>query len=137
MSIEKELYTRLSGFGALTSLLGAATHIFPNVIPQGKTLPAISYQRITTDRVSAMGADRPDVIARFQVTVWAGGGADKNGYADAKAVAAQIRAALERYSVTGPDATIQDIFFINEFDLYDDAARAHGVACDFRVHYEE
>ena len=40
MAIEELIFTRLSGFGGLTALVG--TRIFPNRMPQDVIFPAVS-----------------------------------------------------------------------------------------------
>lgn len=125
MTIEADLYTRLSGFAGLTALV--STRIYPLVIPQDGALPAVAYQRISAIRTSSMGEDDGIVRARFQVTVW------DTTFDSIRAVAEQIRQALQRYTTSG----IQAIYFLNETDLYDPETLEYGSALDFEVCYEE
>ncbi len=99
-------------------------------MPQNAILPALSYFRVSTVRHSAMGADCGVVSARFQVDVWA------DSSSSARAVAAQVRSALQRWSTTS-GTVVQDIFYLNETNLYDPQVKIHPTACDFEVHYEE
>jgi len=123
--IEQTLFTRLSTFAGLTALV--ATRIYPLIMPQGVTHPAVTYQRISSTRESCMVDDDGIVRARFQVTTWAA------TFASARAVIDQVRLALQRWSTSG----VQDTYIIGEYDLYDEAALIFGAAIDAEVVYEE
>lgn len=126
MSLESELYSRLSGFSGLSDLV--STRIYPVKMPQNTALPAVVFQRITGTRQAAFGADTGDVLSRVQVDVFA------TSYKDGvRAVADQVRQALERYS----SATISDIYIDNEFDDWDPETDIYRVTMDFRVWYKE
>jgi hypothetical protein len=88
LSIESSLYTALSGNASLAALVG--TRIKPDVLPQGTTLPAVVYQRISTPRNQAFGSAQTVVISRprFQFSCWA------LTPDDALAVCAALRTAL-------------------------------------------
>ena len=135
--LEAALYTRLSGYAGLTALVG--TRIYPNIAPQSVQSPFVTYSRISTTRESAMGADTGLVHVRVQVDCWAAAGPNDDGYADVKAVAAQVRAALQRYDATVGSVVIQDIMLDSEQDLFDaaDPVRYHRTSLDFMVHHLE
>lgn len=126
MAIESTIYSRLSGFAGLTALVG--TRIYPMILPQGATYPAVTYQRIATaPRDSCMSEDDGIVRANIQVTAWS------ETFTNAKAIVDQVRAALQRYTVAG----IQGIYVIAEYDLFDDEVLKYGASMDFEVVYEE
>lgn len=128
MSVETEIFSRLSGFAGLSALVG--TRIGPNILPQSTTYPAISYRRVSAERASAMGADPGNVRARFQVDVFA------ETYASARAVAEQVRQALQRWT-NNSGTVIQGTYYLNEVDLYEDETQIHHLALDFEVNYLE
>ncbi len=128
MSIETVLFTRLTTHAGLSVLIGA--RVYPGAMPQKVTYPAVSYSRVAASRVSAMGADTGLVRARFQFDAWC------EKYSDVRAVAVQLRAALQRWSTT-TGTVIQDIYFVSEVDLYEDETRVHHAALDFEVIYQE
>lgn len=128
MSIETVLYDRGVAHAGLSALIG--TRLYPGAMPQKCTYPAVSYWRVAASRVPAMGADTGLVRARFQFDIWA------EKYADARAVAAQVRAAYQRWRTT-TGVTIQDIYFVGEVDLYEDETRIHHAALDFEIIYQE
>ena len=128
MSVESELYTRLTTHAGLSALV--VLRVFPGHLPQGATLPAISYSRVSAGRPSAMGTDIGLVEARFQIDVW------DDDYLGLVAVKEQVRAALQRWS-TSSGTIVRDTFFENEIDLYEDELEIHHAALDFRPWYEE
>ncbi len=78
-----------------------------------------------------MGSDIGLARALFQVTSF------DDSYSGVKAVAAQVRAALQRYRGTINGDVIQDIYLENELDLYDDRTAKHMVPVNATVWYEE
>lgn len=128
-SIEEALYSILTGASALTALVG--TRIGPAGFFQEPTGSYVTYQLISGPVVHTMGADPGLASPRFQVTAWALG----RNYAGAKAIAAQIRAALRDYSGIAAGVTVQRAFLENEVDLgYDGLAT--GVAQDYTIWHE-
>jgi len=135
VSVESEIYTRLTTFAGLMALI--SDRVYPNLLPQEPTYPAISYRRVTADRPHAMGVDAGVVFARFQFDVWdEDDEAGDAGYDSAKAVAEQVRLALQRWRTTA-DTIVQDTLFLTEQDLYEDELKVHHIAMDFQIIYEE
>lgn len=129
---EEAVYARLTAHAGTAALVGA--RVYPLKLPQTPTLPAVTYQRISATRESAMGSDTGITRARFQVTSHAA------SYSGVKALAEQVRQALQRYSGTSATVTVHDCFLENEIDLFDqdDALAGHyPVAQDFIVIYGE
>lgn len=128
MTVETVLYDRGVAHAGLSALI--STRLYPGVLPQKCTYPAVNYSRIFASRVPAMGADTGLVRARFQFDIWA------DTYAAARAVAEQVRAAYQRWRNTA-GTVIQDIYFVGEVDLYEDETRIHHAALDFEIIYQE
>jgi hypothetical protein len=130
MTIEATLYTRLSGFSALTALV--SDRIYPNRKPQDSALPAVSYRNVASPRFSAMGEDAEVIKARFQIDVWA------SDYDSAVAVRDQVIAATQRWKNSGTGKTVQDTFIINGgVDLYEDDTKQEHIAIDIEINYIE
>lgn len=127
--IEEALKTRLGSHAGLVALI--AQRAYPVLLPQSPVYPALTYSRVSAQRDSVMGADSGLTRARFNVTSW------DTTYAGVKAVSEQVRAALQRYRATVGGIEIQDIFILNDTDLFDDATRIHYVASDFEVIFRE
>lgn len=68
MSLETALVTALRAHSGLAALV--AQRIYPVRLPQGATLPAVVYQRISTVRESALGRVVAGASVRVQFTVW-------------------------------------------------------------------
>ncbi len=129
MSFESEIFTRLSGHAGLSNLIGA--RIYPVRMPQDVAMPAISYGIVSASRPSNFGVDTGDVRYRLQIDCWSSSLPGETG--GANKVAAQVKAALKRYS--GGD--IQDCFLENEQSLYDDDSDLYRVIMDFIVWFKE
>lgn len=112
MSLEADLFTSLTHHAGLAALIGA--RLYPDAVPQGATLPALVYQRISTPRQHAMGSGCPVVTSRprLQFTCWA------TTAAGALSLCEQLRAALQAsgYAVT----------FDNEWPTIDKATGYHA-----------
>ena len=95
--LEESLYSYLSTYAGLVSLI--STRVYAFRIPQEATLPCMTYQRISTPRDlthDTAGAGSDLAHPRFQFDAWA------TTYASAKAIADQLRAALNgRRGLTG------------------------------------
>jgi hypothetical protein len=120
MSLESDLYTALSTHGGLSALVG--TRIYPNRLPDNPTLPAVVYQRITTNHNLASG-NVPLIRARMQLDCY------DDSYLSVVAVAVQVHAALDMASPTGLAAAVPE----NDDDSYDPEALLHRRRLDVFV----
>lgn len=87
--LEEGLASYLETYAGLVALIG--DRVYPTRIPQGATLPCLTYQRISTPRVMTnddSGATGTLAHPRFQFDAWA------TTQKAAKAVTDQVRAAL-------------------------------------------
>ena len=133
------LYSRLIAVSGVTDLVGTAdaSRIFPDDLPTNPTYPAITIQQIGGPRVSAMAADTGDVNARAEVKSWA------KTYDGARALAKQVRLALNRWDGTAGSVVFDHIFLDNELDeraaeaLFDGKRGARAVMQDYLVHHAE
>jgi len=136
MSIEAEIFTRLSGFAGLLALVGS--RIYPVELPQNVEMPAVNYQRVSAPRVSAMGVDTGIVLARFQFDCWSGEHADgtMGTFDETRAVAKQVRLALQRWRNTS-GTIVQDSFIVGDIDVPEPEPGTYHAALDFKIIYEE
>jgi hypothetical protein len=117
----------------------AASRVFPNVLPQRATFPAIAYSQITSQRTSVMGVDTGTVQSTWQVDAYA------QNYADARKLASAVRKALQRKAGTFPSGSppaiaqrlIQAIFVEADTDLFEDETQLHRVSTDYVIWYQE
>ncbi|MES2126652.1 MAG: DUF3168 domain-containing protein [Pseudomonadota bacterium] len=120
----------LSAASGLTDLV--ADRIYPDVMPDSPTYPAVTYQKIggSSDRgaVSNPGL----VMATFQVSSWA-----KSRPAAAK-IARKIRSAIDRKrKITVSEVAVDDCFYESDVDHYDPATKIFFNHSTFRIHYRD
>ena len=127
---EEHIFSRLSGFAGITAIV--STGIYPIRIPDGQALPALTYLRVSSRRVESMlGGTTALCFARFQFDCWA------RKYSTAKALAEQVRLALQGYTGTVSGNTIFGVNFLNEVDLVDDDAQTFRTSADYLIHHNE
>ncbi len=129
MSVEKAIVALLEddvGVGAI-----AADRIYPSVLPEDETLPAITYFRVSTVRDPKFGADSIVVQSRIQV------GCHASSYSGAKDLRDAVRTAVQRFGGTSGGVVVQVIFIENERDDFEPKNRIHTVSFDLDVRYEE
>jgi len=90
MVIEEALFYHLKNTAGISAIVGS--RIYPNVIPQDVSLPAIAYQVIS--RPGLMAHDGPPGIAwpRFQIT------AQADNYNQVVSLTNAVRVALDGFS---------------------------------------
>lgn len=118
MSAESTVFTTLrddAGVGAV-----CADRIYPLKLPQGATLPAVTYQRITADHGGSLGGDTSNCDRVYmQINCWA------STFGSALALADAVRAAFQASSAkTMPIDTTQD---------YDDDVAMYRYILDYYI----
>lgn len=66
--IEQALFELLTGDGPLAALVG--TRVYPLVLPQNPTLPALVYTELRSSALVAADGDTGMRESRFQVSAW-------------------------------------------------------------------
>jgi len=127
--LEAVIFTRLSTYAGLIAL--TSTRIYPIILPQNPTLPAVTYQRTDGPRESALGAEMGLAHPGIQIDSWG------KTYASAKAVATQARAALQRWSSEATDPVVLDCLLESDGDEYEPGANIYHVRQDWTVWHRE
>lgn len=127
--IGEVIYSKLTGYAGLAALVG--TRVYPIQLPQRPTLPAITYQRISTLPIQ----DRDDAHARlerprFQFDCWA------ISHAGARAVAQEMRSALASFAQAS-NPRIDVALMQNEIDDYEPDIGRWRVILDAFIWHEE
>lgn len=138
MNVDEALFSHLSTTAGITALVG--TRIYPIVMPPGVALPAISLQKISTERIHAFQQDTGMASASFQVSAWAKTDTVKKGYAHTQACANAVRLALQNYSGTMGGAggvVVGAVSIENEMDDYDAASDVYAVHQDYEIWFQE
>lgn len=128
MTLDQALFNYLSTFAGLTALIG--TRVYPRVLPQNPTYPAVTYQRVSSTRMRTMGAPLLGAEPRIQFTIWA------ETHLAARAIATQLRAALEGYTGTMGGAGGVDVLGAqeqNDLDDYEPLTKLHQAILDFTI----
>ena len=122
MEIEETLVTYLKTHAGLAGLVAA--RIYPLQLPQSPTLPALVYTRVSGARTHTQSWTPVIARPRIQFDCWAA------TYSGAKALAAQLRAALDGYHATADTwGSRQD----NDIDILDDDTGRYRVVVDIIV----
>jgi len=132
MIIEEVLYAYLTNCAGLTALVG--DRIYPIILPQKISFPAVTYQRISGIREYSQSGPSGLAHPRFQFSCWA------KKYQEAKAIAEQVRLALDGYKgmMGGPDGVRVDAVYIeDDHDIYDPETKIYHIALDVVIWHEE
>ena len=127
MTIRDDIYSRLTtGSTALTALIG--TRAYRTKLPQNPTLPAVTYWKVSGNRLHDLTGPVGVSDPRVQVSCWA------RAADDAEDVAEAVRVTLDGWTSTGG---VQASELVNETDLYDDDVEVYQIALDFVLMHEE
>ena len=127
MTLEDAIYNYLSGYAGLVPLV--AQRVYPVILPQTVTLPAVTFSRVSRVGESDLNGLAWSV-ARFQFSCWA------KKHTTATATAAQVRAAFQDYQgVMGGSGgiSVMGADVVNEVDLYSAETGIFHVAVDVKI----
>lgn len=129
MTVEEGLYAYLAAHAGLSALIG--TRLYPVTLPQTPTLPAVIYQRVSGPEVYSHQGFSNLVTPRFQF--------DCRGltYASAKAVAAQVKAALRGYKGLMGTVSVNGARIENDLDASDPELGHYSVLIDAVIPHTE
>jgi len=131
MKIEEALFLHLKSY--MTDLVG--TRIYPLALPQGSTLPAVTYQKVSQVRNRTLGNSGLKIArARFQISCWAA------SYADVKEMAERVKSVLQDYNgLMGGNGGVWvlDANIIGERDIYEPEVDVYHLPIDVMICYEE
>jgi len=125
VAIESSIYSRLTAYAGVSDLV--STRIYPVVMPQGTTFPAITYQTNTREKNPTFGADSTISSKEMRITSWA------DTYSEAKDLADEVLGALNRWT----SGDVQEVFHDDEGDTYNEELDKYGVYMDFVVWFNE
>ena len=116
--MEAALYTLLSTDASVTAVIGsgASARAYPLLLPQNGTLPAVTYQRVSTPRIltASLGGQNARVKCRMQMDCWA------RTFAQARTLADAVRTAML-------GATTFTALALDEQSLYEPGEREDGL----------
>lgn len=127
--LEAALHTRLTAYGGLTAL--TSTRIYPLIVPQSPTYPCVTYQRTDGPREHALGADMGIPHPTIEISSWG------KTYASAKAIATQVRGALQRWDDSGASPAVLDCLLESDEDNYESDAGVFKVIQTWTIWHRE
>lgn len=125
MLFEEGLHEHLRRDLTLAPLV--STRIYPLVLPQDPTMPAITYGRTGGARQRTLSGPSHIEEPEFAVTAWA------DTYTQAKHVAHKIVASLDGLSGALGGVEVLECWFVNEADDYDSTVQSYGCESTFRA----
>lgn len=129
MTIDGALLSILENDAGVIALVGTRSYALH--LPQAPTLPAVTYQKVSAERMHAMSTDPGVVLSRYQFRTWA------TSMAAAHTALVAVQAAVSRYRGTADSTEILDALFDNELDVFDDDAKLYTALADAMVAYRE
>jgi hypothetical protein len=138
-SVEAAIYAILSGYGPITALVGGAKspRIYPLGIPQGKSVPALVYQQVSSSDEESCDGPLGPRTDRVQVTSWDD---DPDG---ARLLAEAVRRAMTTGWAAGNNGTLVVTYcrLLDEGDAYDvneenESLTRYGKRQDWEIAYE-
>jgi hypothetical protein len=108
-----------------------STRIYPTVLPQASTLPAITITQIDDLRNGTFAG--PDGLpgTLLQLDLWGSTKASVNALYEA------VRAALDGMTGTAGDENVQSSSIESVSETYEDSAKLHRIQVDLRVWWDE
>jgi hypothetical protein len=127
-TIDTAIWLRLSGYAGLSALVAA--RIYPPPVPQNAVYPLVTYQLIDEVEQHAFGVASGIVDTRYQVDCWA------FTLSGARALATQVRLALDNYAGTSDTIIILNSFFDSGKVMdFDPEEGVHRYSQDFLIEY--
>ena len=123
MYIEEALVSHIKANGI--------SRIYPLVLPQKATFPALTYQKIAGEYEHSMGGDSGFAYPDYQFVCYA------KSYAQAKETADILRKCLQNLSAVINGVNIQAVLIENEIDDYEEQTELYSVLLEFRIFYND
>lgn len=112
MILEEGLYHHLRNDTEIRSLIGP--RLYPGRAPRGQVYPYLTYNRITSERYWSLDEGPCGLVrGRVQIDTWS------DNYDTGRELSELVRLALDGFSGSMLEVTIQGIFLFNEFESYD------------------
>jgi hypothetical protein len=123
--VVEDITTFLKGDPGLTAVVNG--RVYPVILPQGATLPALVYSEVHGQQALTLGNDKGFTDALFQISCMA------SSYLDSKTLAKALRAALQGYAGTMGSTVVQGAFEESERDSYNAETKEYRTDLDFRI----
>jgi len=130
MTIEKDIYYQLTDDTDVSTLVG--DRVYPMKLPQGWTLPAITYQRISGERAHCLNGPSGRARPRFQIDCWA------EDYDGAKDLSDKVRLCLDGFKGDiNTESDVGGITLEGDRDIWEEDIKIYRITMDFIIpHFE-
>lgn len=133
-TIETSMFKAITDEATINAFIG--TRFYPLIVPQGKAMPAMTFQQISGDRDHVLAGPTGFTKNRYQFNCWA------KTYPEAKRLFEAVRKFWDGFSGTVLNRFIHNVQFKNELDLF---AKKPGIekidryakAIDFIISFSE
>jgi len=129
MNIEDGLFSYLTNNAGVKAIV--VSRVYPLVMPQKTTLPAITYQTTALKPDRTMAGNTGRMTATIQINAWA------ETHVGVKALAQALRTALNDYSGAMGSDTIQRSRVETEKDGWDEETGFYRVSMQITIIYYE
>jgi hypothetical protein len=114
MTMVTDLVQYINTISAVTTLV--STRVYPDILPQSPTLPAITYSQVSAVRVRDLTGPAGKSRHRISIHCWA------TTHAGARAVADALRQGIDGFQGWWQDTFVGSVTLENEFDLHEEEA---------------
>tara|TARA_B100000809_G_scaffold212157_1_gene216022 strand:- start:284 stop:673 length:390 start_codon:yes stop_codon:yes gene_type:complete len=111
--------------------LATTTSIWAILAPSDAAKPYLSYEVLTETPVNVMGSETAPTEVLFQVNIFT------DTFLQTVTVTNDVRTALNRFSGTTDSVVVQDVFYENRSDNFDESDNDYQRTLDFRMWFEE
>lgn len=133
--IEEALVWMLTHDSGVVAINGA--RVYPMRLPIDPTFPAITYQRITGDRVRSHSGPSGLASPLFQINCWGGPTSVASAYLAAKRLARAVRIALDGFKGSANGQEIHGLFVEDDRDDQDPERGIERVIIQAQIWGEE
>ena len=136
MSLENNLVTYLEGEATILALIGngdspETIRLYPLIMPQNTTMPAVVYQRVTGERIHHLSGVSGRATPSIQFDIYS------DSYSEAKSVADALRGVLDGYQGIAGAITVDSTLLIEELDGFDDETDYYRIMQEYKFSHLE
>jgi hypothetical protein len=128
--IETGLVTFLNADTGVSAITG--TRIYPMILPQNPTYPAITYSRNSVDRDMTLEEGQTDFAsADIQIDAWS------TSYSGAKTLWQAIKDAIQNFQGSMGAIAVQRAFVVGDLDVYEPDVGAYRCSMTVSIWHTE
>jgi hypothetical protein len=129
MSVDSDLKARLVADGTINGLISG--RVYPDILPQGPTYPALTYFRVSGPRLYHLRGASGRSTPRYQIDCWA------ETRLGARVLAEAVRASLSGFHGFMGTTKVGYLRLDNETDFYEETVKVYRTSLDFIIDHNE